>query len=97
MSEANQKDQHKRQLAVQNGLGLHARAAARIAATVQQFDCQVLICKDGNEADGASVLSLLTLDAPLGTHLEILAHGSQAGEALDALETLFEERFGEEK
>lgn len=87
---------HKRQLVVANSLGLHARVAARIAETVQKYDCQVVLKKDGAVADGGSILSILTLDAPVGSSLHLEAHGSQACQALDELVGLFESRFGEE-
>lgn len=83
------------QLEVNNSLGLHARVAARIAETVQRYDCQVVLCKDGLEADGASVLSILALDAPLGSQITVQARGKAAREALQALEGLFAGAFGE--
>jgi phosphotransferase system HPr (HPr) family protein len=86
----------ERKLPVNNGLGLHARVAARIAETIKQYDCTVTLSKDDLEVDGDSVLSILTLDAPMGTVLLAKAQGDQAEEALSALENLFSERFGEE-
>jgi phosphotransferase system HPr (HPr) family protein len=83
------------QLEVNNSLGLHARVAARIAETVQRFDCQVVLQKDGLEADGASVLSILALDAPLGSLITVQAKGKAARQALEALEGLFAGAFGE--
>jgi phosphotransferase system HPr (HPr) family protein len=86
----------EKELAVINVLGLHARVAARIAETINKFDCTVTLSKDGLEAEGDSVLSILTLDAPEGSQLLARAQGAQAEEALGALETLFAERFGED-
>ena len=83
-------------LLVKNGLGLHARVAARIAETVQPYDCRVVLKKDQVEAEADSVLSILTLDAPEGSTLTASAQGPQAREALAALKDLFESRFGEE-
>lgn len=83
------------QLEVNNSLGLHARVAARIAETVQRYDCQVVLCKDGLEADGASVLSILALDAPLGSTIVVQAKGKSARQALEALRGLFKSAFGE--
>ena len=82
-------------LDVGNELGLHARVAARIAETVQRYDCQVMLVKDGVEADGASILSILTLDAPQGSRLTAQACGEQADQVLCALEELFNSGFGE--
>lgn len=83
------------QLEVNNSLGLHARVAARIAETVQRYECQVVLCKDGLEADGASVLSILALDASLGSTITVQARGKSAREALEALQGLFKSAFGE--
>ncbi|KMY67563.1 hypothetical protein AAU61_12230 [Desulfocarbo indianensis] len=85
----------ERELSVRNGLGLHARVAARIAETIKKYDCTVILSKDGLEAEGDSVLSILTLDAPIGSRLLARAQGDQAEEALEALEGLFTNGFGE--
>jgi phosphotransferase system HPr (HPr) family protein len=85
----------ERELPVQNTLGLHARAAARILETVRNYDCRIIFSKDGLEADADSILSLLTLDAPLGSTLLARARGPQADQALEALGRLFANGFGE--
>lgn len=82
-------------LAVTNRLGLHARAAARIAETVALYECEVMLSKDGVEADGASVLSVLTLDAPQGSEITVAVSGDQASLAMGALTELFADKFGE--
>lgn len=87
----------ERELEVVNALGLHARAAARIAALVRAYRCRVWLAKDGQEADGASVLSILTLDAPKGSILTARVEGPQADQVLVALKDLFDQRFGEDR
>ena len=91
----NNPNQHSVELDVLNDLGIHARVAARIAATLQQFDCEVILMKDQVEAEGDSILSILTLDAPKGSTIIATACGSQAEEALQALQSLFASRFGD--
>ncbi len=85
------------ELVVRNCLGLHARVAARIAETVRAHQCRVVLKKDGIEADGDSVLSILTLDAPVGTTLQVSASGAGAEAALAALAKLFDDGFGERR
>ncbi len=85
----------ERELTVTNSLGLHARAAAKITETVKSFQAEVVLVKGGEEADAASVLSILGLDAPKGSRLTARATGPQAGEALVALDRLFAGLFGE--
>ena len=50
-----------RQVKVVNDLGLHARSAAMIAKAVQAAESAVWVVKDGQAADAASIIDLLTL------------------------------------
>ncbi len=88
--------QLEKQLKVINRLGLHARAAAKIAASLEGLECEVMLVKDGISADARSVLEILTLDAPQGSELVVKASGPQASAAVAALEELFAEGFGED-
>lgn len=83
------------ELDVLNKLGIHARVAARIAAALEPFDCEVMLRNGPIEAEASSILSILTLDAPQGTRLSATADGPQAREALDVLSSLFASRFGD--
>ncbi|MEA2991633.1 MAG: phosphocarrier protein HPr [Alphaproteobacteria bacterium] len=85
-----------RVLEIVNKKGLHARAAAKFVQTVEKFDAQVQVVKDGEAVDGASILDLLMLAAGPGTSIRIETAGKQAAEAMDALETLITTGFGEE-
>ncbi|MCB2225957.1 MAG: 16S rRNA (cytidine(1402)-2'-O)-methyltransferase [Desulfarculaceae bacterium] len=85
----------ERELVVANSLGLHARAAAKICETLRRFEVEVVLVKGGEEADAASVLSILGLDAPKGSRVTARATGPQAAEALIALDELFAGLFGE--
>ena len=85
----------ERRLLVANSLGLHARAAAKITEAVGKFDCEVTLSKGEETADASSVLSILGLDAPKGSLVAAKAQGPQATEALNALDKLFSELFGE--
>ena len=95
MNQADDNPTRQRELPVNNSLGLHARAAARIAETVQGFNCRVTLHKGESQAEADSVLSILTLDAPLGTTITAQAQGPEAEKALDALSRLFADGFGE--
>lgn len=86
----------ERDIVVANRLGLHARAAARFVHTAQGFRAKVTVAKDGTRVDGKSILGLLTLAAPKGARLKLSAEGEDGEQALDALEALVRDRFGEE-
>ncbi len=86
-----------RKLRISNELGLHARAAAKIVALAGQYEAKLFLKKDEHEVDGSSILSVLTLACPRGTELQARAVGKDSEALLQALSTLFEQRFGEGK
>lgn len=85
----------KRPCIVKNRLGLHARPAGILAQAARKFQSEIIIEKNGQEADCKSIIDILTLACPLGTRLVIKANGEDAEFALDSLERLIEGQFGE--
>ena len=86
-----------RKLKIENELGLHARAAAKIVALAGQYKANLFLRKDQQEAEGSSILSILTLACPRGTELEARVTGEDSEMLLRALSDLFEQKFGEGK
>ena len=80
-----------------NRLGLHARAAAKLVATAKTFASRITLEKDGAAVDGKSIMNILLLAAPVGSVLELTADGEDEAEALAAIEALVADRFGEEE
>lgn len=87
---------HVRELLIVNKRGLHARASAKFVQTVGRFEAQVTVSRDGMTVGGMSIMGLMMLAASPGCSVEVTASGPQAEEALDALERLVSEKFGEE-
>ena len=85
-----------RDLLIINKRGLHARASAKFVQTVEGFDAEVTVSKDGMSVGGTSIMGLMMLAASPGCTVNVVASGPQATEALDALEALIANRFGEE-
>ncbi len=81
---------------LKNKLGMHARAAASFVKVAQQFKSRIVLERNGQTVDGNSILDILTLACPYGGELTIKAEGTDASAALQALETLIENKFGEE-
>jgi len=82
-------------LEITNIKGLHARASAKFADVVDQFDGQANVSKDGMHADGDSIMGLLMLAASKGTSIEVETKGPQADQLMDALVALVADKFGE--
>jgi len=85
----------QRTLDIVNIKGLHARASAKFAEVVEQFDGQAEVSKDGLSADGDSIMGLLMLAASKGTSIEVETKGPQADQLMDALTALVADKFGE--
>jgi phosphocarrier protein HPr len=81
---------------ITNRLGIHARVAAKLVATATLFRAEIFLEKDGVEVSGRSILGILTLFCPKGSHLTIRAEGADAAEAMVALARLIEGKFGED-
>jgi phosphocarrier protein len=80
---------------ITNIKGLHARASAKFAETVEQFDGDATVRKDGIDADGDSIMGLLMLAATVGTSIEVETSGPDADDLMAALAALVADKFGE--
>jgi phosphocarrier protein HPr len=80
---------------IKNKLGLHARAAALLVQTINKFDAEVTIEKDGQTVDGRSIMGVLTLAATQGSKIELEAKGREAEAVLAAVESLIDQKFHE--
>ena len=91
----------ERTLLIRSRLGLHARAAAKLVRVASGFHSNVLLRRiDGPgganvSADAKSILSVLMLAASCGTELQASAEGTDEEAAMNAIEQVFAEGFGE--
>ncbi|MCW5732731.1 MAG: HPr family phosphocarrier protein [Enhydrobacter sp.] len=86
----------KRTLRIGNKRGLHARAAAKFVRTAGQFDAIIRVSFKGQDVSGLSIMGLMMLAAGIGSSIELSCSGRQAVEAMTALSTLVEGKFGED-
>jgi phosphocarrier protein len=84
-----------RDVQVRNRLGMHARAAVRFVQSANTFKSEVKVVKDGQEANGKSIMGLLTLVAAHGVTMTIVCEGDDADAAVAALAELVDSGFGE--
>lgn len=83
-------------LTICNKRGLHARASARFVRTVECFDAEISVTKDGTTVGGTSIMGLMMLAASPGSTILVKATGPQARKALDALADLIDCGFDED-
>jgi phosphocarrier protein len=85
-----------REFHITNEKGMHARAAAEFTRVASRFRCGVTVNRDGMDVNGKSIMGVLMLAAFCGSTIRVTAEGEDAESALDALQALVENKFGEE-
>lgn len=84
-----------RELTLRNKRGLHARAAARFAATAERFESDIEVAFNGRQVNGKSIMGLMMLAAACGKTVSVTASGDDADEALTEIADLIDARFHE--
>lgn len=85
----------ERQVSISNKLGLHARAATKLAILAADFDANITLIQDEKSASAASVLGLLMLESGIGKMITVTAEGPDAEAALNAVCNLINAKFDE--
>jgi len=78
-----------------NEKGLHARASARFVETVEHYDAEASVTKDGMTVSGDSIMGLLMLAASNGTSIHVKITGAEADKLASSLDQLLKNKFGE--
>lgn len=88
-------EQRTGELTIVNPMGLHARPASQLVSLANRFESEVWIARDGQEVNGKSILGVLMLACPMGSHVKLRCVGPDAREAYESLARLVHEGFGE--
>lgn len=83
-------------LIVPSVVGLHARPAALLVKTAQEYDSEIVMEHDGQIVNAKSIMGILTLGAGQGARITVTAEGHDADMAIRAIEYLFASSFFEE-
>ena len=85
----------KKDVLVQNQVGLHARPATFFIQKANEFKSSIWVEKDERRVNANSLLGVLSLGIVGGTSIDIIADGSDEQEAVDSLVALVESGFAE--
>ncbi len=86
----------ERELLIQNRLGLHARATAKLVQTVSAFRCGATVAAKGREVNAKSIMGVMLLAAGHGSSVVVRTDGEDEAAAMDAIVALFERHFDED-
>lgn len=80
---------------ITNELGLHARPAALVAKTAQQFSAEITLVTESRRVDAKSILDILSLAAGKGTALTVQGKGEDAPDCIKSIVELVRVQFHE--
>ena len=80
---------------INNKLGLHARASAKLTKLAGSFQCEVHMSRNGRRINAKSIMGVMMLAAGLGSDVELETDGPDEEAAMDALLALINDKFGE--
>jgi phosphocarrier protein HPr len=85
----------RKDITIINKLGLHARAAAKLVTLASEFESDIQLARGSRQVNAKSIMGVMMLAAGKGTSLELIATGADEETAVQRLEKLVMDRFGE--
>jgi len=80
---------------INNKLGLHARASAKLTKLAGSYPCEVWMSRGDRRVNAKSIMGVMMLAAGVGSEVLIETVGECEQEAMDALLALIADKFGE--
>jgi phosphocarrier protein HPr len=78
-----------------NKLGLHARASAKLTQTAGGYASDIWLSRNGRRVNAKSIMGVMMLAAAKGSKIVIETDGADEAVAMQALQSLIADRFGE--
>jgi phosphocarrier protein HPr len=83
-------------LLIQNKLGLHTRAAAKLVDVAKGYAAKIELIFQERSVDAKSIMGVITLGAQKNQTVETLIQGEDEAQAFAAIKKLIDNKFGEE-
>lgn len=86
---------YTKEITVKNEVGLHARPATYFIQKANEFKCGIWVEKEERRVNAKSLLGVLSLGIMQGTVITLIADGDDEQNAVESLNALIENNFGE--
>jgi phosphocarrier protein HPr len=80
---------------INNKLGLHARASAKLTKLAGSYPCEIFLSRGERRVNAKSIMGVMMLAAGIGSEVVVEANGEREQEAVDAILALIADKFGE--
>ncbi|MEF9917754.1 MAG: HPr family phosphocarrier protein [Eubacterium sp.] len=84
-----------KEVSILNATGLHARPASMFVQTAGKYKAKIEVIKGNARLNAKSIMGIMSGGITQGALITIEADGEDEKEALNALVTLIENKFGE--
>lgn len=81
---------------IQNQLGLHTRAAAKLVDIAKKFESKIELIYRDRTVDCKSIMGVITLGAVKNSIVDVVIEGDDEKHALEAIRKLVDAKFGED-
>ena len=81
---------------IKNRAGIHARPAALIVKTANEYNSEIFLEHDDMRINAKSIMGIITLGANYKSVIQVIAEGDDEEEVVNAIVKLFENRFEED-
>ena len=85
----------EREITINNKLGLHARASAKLVQLLQGYPCNAFLIHRGREINAKSIMGVMMLAAGVGSTITLRTDGADEEAAMNDMVALFERKFDE--
>ena len=85
----------RQEIEILNKLGLHARASAKLTQLAASYKCEVMMSRNNRRINAKSIMGVMMLAAAKGATVSIETDGPDEVEAMQALQALINDYFGE--
>ena len=85
----------KNDTTINNKLGLHARASAKLTKLAGSYPCEVWMSRGERRVNAKSIMGVMMLAAGIGSQVTVETDGDREQEAMDAILALIDDKFGE--
>ncbi len=85
----------KREITIQNTVGLHARPATFFIQKANSYQSQIYVEKEDRRVNAKSLLGVLSLGITKGMTVTLMAEGTDENEAVEGLAELIDKGFEE--
>jgi phosphotransferase system HPr (HPr) family protein len=86
----------REQITIQNQLGLHTRAAAKLVDIAKKFESKIELVFRERTVDCKSIMGVITLGAQKNNVVDVVIDGGDEGRAFEAIKKLVDAKFGED-